>query len=195
MMCVSFLKNSVDPCIFNVFVLLRYLAEQVPFAEGDVEAGVRAKFKDLVADAGTAALRVLLLQHSMELKHERVESQLKDATEDVDKWKHKCNGFEARLKDALKEKKAAEKELGEMKEARDAAVKEKDERKVEGAKLQEALDAAKEEVEAGKRALALYFDSGFKRAKEQVLLFNPEAKMDDLDPFKVVVNGELVDDE
>lgn len=40
--------------------------------------------------------------------------------------------------------------------------------------------------------LAVYFDNGFKRAIEQVLLFNPEAKMDELDPF---VGGKIVDDE
>jgi hypothetical protein len=42
--------------------------------------------------------------------------------------------------------------------------------------------------------LAVYFENGFRRAKEQVLLFNPEAKVDELDPFKVVVEGKLVDD-
>lgn len=117
------------------------MAEHVPFAQGDVDARVKAKFKDLVADAGSAALRVLLMQHAMELKHEKVEKDLKDASEDVEKWKHKCTGFEARLKDALKEKKAAEKELGEMREAKEAANREKEDQKAEKEKLQQALDS------------------------------------------------------
>jgi hypothetical protein len=48
----------------------RYMAEQVPLAKVDVDDAVKAKFGDLVADAGTAALRVLLMGHAMEVKHE-----------------------------------------------------------------------------------------------------------------------------
>jgi hypothetical protein len=58
-----------------------------------------------------------------------------------------------------------------------------------------ALDQSNLAVDEGRRALAVYFENGFRRAKEQVLLFNPEAKVDELDPFKVVVEGKLVDDE
>lgn len=50
-------------------------------------------------------------------------------------------------------------------------------------------------VEEGKGDLAQYFDDDFNRAKEQVLHFNPDAKVEELDPFKVLVNGELVDEE
>jgi hypothetical protein len=41
--------------------------------------------------------------------------------------------------------------------------------------------------------LAIYFEKGYEHAKEQVLLFNPDAKVEELDPFKVIVDGELVD--
>jgi hypothetical protein len=53
----------------------RYMSEQVPFAKVDVDAAVKAKFSDLVSDAGTAALRVLLMSHAMELKYGTVEKK------------------------------------------------------------------------------------------------------------------------
>jgi hypothetical protein len=166
----------------------RYMAEQVPLAKVDVDAAVKAKFGDLVADAGTAALRVLLMGHAMEVKHELVERKYKDASEDVEKWKHKAIGLKGRLSDALEEKKVAEKALEEMKKAKEAAEGERDEKDA-------ALKKSELGVDEGRRALAVYFENGFKRAKEQVLLFNPEAKMEELDPFKIIVDGELVDDE
>jgi hypothetical protein len=75
-----------------------------------------------------------------------------------------------------------------MKQGKEAAEKERDDNKA-------ALDQSNLAVDEGRRALAVYFENGFRRAKEQVLLFNPEAKVDELDPFKVVVEGKLVDDE
>jgi hypothetical protein len=93
----------------------------VPFAKVDVEAAVKAKIGDLVADAGTTSLRVLLMSHAMELKHSQVEKTCKDAVEDVEKWKHKATSLDGRLSDALKEKKAVEKALEEMKQAKEAA--------------------------------------------------------------------------
>jgi len=101
-------------CSFPIFC--RYMAEQVPLTAVDVDAGVKVKFSDLVADAGSVALWILLMGHAMELKHGVVEAQCKEATEDVEKWKHKATSMEARLKEALKDKKVAEKESGEMKE-------------------------------------------------------------------------------
>jgi predicted SnoaL-like aldol condensation-catalyzing enzyme len=88
----------------------------------------------------------------------------------------------------LKEKKVAEKSLEEMKKAKEAAEGERDEKDA-------ALKKSELAVDEGRRALAVYFESGFKRSKEQVLLFYPEAKMEELVLFKVVVDGELVDDE
>jgi hypothetical protein len=82
------------------------MAEQVPFAKVDVEAAVKAKVSDLVADAGTAALRVLLLNHALELKYGALEKKHVDAAEDVEKWKHKATGLEGRLTEALRDKKA-----------------------------------------------------------------------------------------
>lgn len=38
-----------------------YMEEKVPLAKVDVDAGVKAKFSDLVADAGISVLRVLLM--------------------------------------------------------------------------------------------------------------------------------------
>jgi septal ring factor EnvC (AmiA/AmiB activator) len=164
------------------------MVEQVSFAKVDVVAGVKAKFSDLVADAGTAALRVLLMGHAMEVKHDLVEKKYKDASEDVEKWKHKSTGLEGHLADALKEKKAAEKALEEMKQAKEVVEKERDEKGV-------ALEKSNLGVDEGRRAIAVYFENDFRRATEQVLLFNPEAKMDEPDPFKVIVEGKLVDDE
>jgi hypothetical protein len=91
------------------------MKEKVPFAKVDVEAGVKAKCSDLVADAGTAALRVLLMTHCLEVKHDLVEKKYNDAAEDVEKWKHKSTGLDGRLKEALRDKKAAEDALKEMK--------------------------------------------------------------------------------
>jgi hypothetical protein len=171
------------------------MAEQVPLVKVDVDAGLKAKFSDLVADAGSAALGILLLGHAMDLKHGAVEKQYKDVAEDVVKWNHKAVGFEGWLKDALKENRSAEKELGDMKEAKEAAKKERDLQKGEVERLQRALDEANSAVEEGRQDLAVYFEDGFKRAAEQMLLFNPEAKLDELYSFKVIVNGKFVDEE
>jgi septal ring factor EnvC (AmiA/AmiB activator) len=162
--------------------------EQVPFTKVDVEAGVKAKCSDLVADIHTAALRTMLLSHCLEAKHNLVEKRHNDAAEDVEKWKHKSSGLESRLKEALKDKAAAESALEEMRQAKEAAETEKGEMKA-------ALEKSELAVDEGRRSLAIYFDNGFRRAKEQVLLFNPEAKVEELDPFKIIVDGELVDDE
>jgi len=96
--------------------------------------------------------------------------------------------LDGRLKDALKEKAIAEAALEEMKQAKEAAEGERDE-------VKSALEKSELAVDEGRRSLAVYFENGFRRAKEQVLLFNPEAKVDELDPFKIIVDGELVDDE
>jgi septal ring factor EnvC (AmiA/AmiB activator) len=164
------------------------MKEQVPFTKVDVEAGVKAKCSDLVADIHTAALRTMLLSHCLETKYDLVEKKHNDAAEDVEKWKHKSSGFESRLKEALKDKAAAESALEEMKQAKEDAEAEKDATKA-------ALEKSELAVDEGRRALALYFENGFMRAKEQVLLFNPEAKVEELDPFKIIVDGELVNDE
>jgi septal ring factor EnvC (AmiA/AmiB activator) len=160
----------------------------VPFAKVDVETGVKAKCSDLVADAGTAALRILLMNHCLEVKHDLVEKKYNDVAEDVEKWKHKSVGLEVCLKEALRDKKAVEDALEEMKRAKEMAEKERDESKT-------ALERSEAAVDEGRRSLAMYFENSFSRAKEQVLLFNPEAKVEELDPFKIIVDGELVDDE
>jgi septal ring factor EnvC (AmiA/AmiB activator) len=162
--------------------------EQVPFTKVDVEAGVKAKCSDLVADIHTAALRTMLLSHCLETKYDLVEKKHNDATEDVGKWKHKSAGLESRLKEALQDKTAAESALEEMKRAKEEAKAERDSAKA-------ALEKSQLAVDEGRRALAMYFEDGFMRAKDQVLLFNPDAKVDELDPFKIIANGELVDDE
>jgi septal ring factor EnvC (AmiA/AmiB activator) len=164
------------------------MREQVPFAKVDVEAGVKAKCSDLVADTGTAALRILLLNHCLEVKHDLVEKKYNDTVEDVEKWKHKSAGLDGRLKEALRDKKDAEDALEEMKQAKEMAENERDESRA-------ALKRSEAAVDEGRRSLAVYFENGFRRAKEQVLLFNPEAKVEELDPFKIIVDGELVDDE
>jgi chromosome segregation ATPase len=105
------------------------MKEQVPFAKVDVEAGVKAKCSDLVADIGTAALRALLLSHCLEVKHDLVEKKYNNAAEDVEKWKHKSSGLDDRLKEALKDKKATEDALEEIKKAKEAAETERDETK------------------------------------------------------------------
>jgi hypothetical protein len=100
--------------------------EQVPFTKVDVEAGVKAKCSDLVADIQTAALRTVLLSHCLETKYDLVEKKHNDASEDVEKWKHKSSGLECRLKEALKDKAAAESALEEMKQAKEDAEAERD---------------------------------------------------------------------
>ena len=59
----------------------------MPLAKVDVDAGVKAKFNDLV----------------------------NDASEDAEKWKHKVTGMEERWKEALKEKKVAEEKAKDTK--------------------------------------------------------------------------------
>lgn len=61
-------------------------------SEVDVDAGLKSKFSDLVMDAGESALRILLMNHVMERKFIDTEKKCKDATEDVNKWKHKADG-------------------------------------------------------------------------------------------------------
>lgn len=171
----------------TLYVVCRFMEEKVPLAEVDVQAGMKAKFGDLVMDAGMSALRVLLMGNVMEKKHELLEAKHKDAAEDVEKWKHKATGLEARLSVALKEKKASDKVAEDAKKAQEAAEAERE-------KLKASLAAMQVELEASRGELALYFDNGFERAKDQVLLFNPDAKLEELDPFKVIVNGELVEE-
>ena len=43
--------------------------------------------------------------------------------------------------------------------------------------------------------LHVYKNTLFNRAAEQALLLNPDAKLDVLDPFKIIVDGKMVDDE
>ena len=97
----------------------------MPLTAVDVDVGVKAKFADLVADAGLFALRVLLMVHAMEKKHGALEAKYKDAAENVEKWKYKVTGMDARLKEALKDKKAAENEVEEMKEAKEVVEAER----------------------------------------------------------------------
>jgi hypothetical protein len=78
--------------------------------------------------------------------------------------------------------------LEEMTKAKEAAELERNEKDA-------ALKKEELVVDEGRRSLAIYFENGFKRATEQVLLLNPDAKMDELDPFKIIVDGKLVDDE
>jgi len=101
------LVNSLLYLSKMVVCLYSYILEQVPLAE--VHTGLKEKFSDLVAHAGLAALRILLIGHAMELKHRDVEKQYKDTTKDVEKWKDKATSLKVCLRDALKEKKAAEK--------------------------------------------------------------------------------------
>jgi hypothetical protein len=120
----------IDPLRLCRLVTCSYMKEQVPFVKVDVEAGVKAKCSDLVADAGTAALRILLMNHCLKVKHDPVEKKYNDAVEDVEKWKHKSPGLDGRLKEALKDKIAAEAALEEMKQAKEAAERERDETRV-----------------------------------------------------------------
>lgn len=72
---------------------------------------------------------------------------------------------------------------------------ERDSWKKKAGELEGDLATAKTTVEDGKGALALYFDNGFERALAQVLHFHPDAKVDELNPFKVLIDGKLVDEE
>lgn len=55
-----------------------------------------------------------------------MEAKYKEASEDVEKWKHKATSMEARLKEDLKDKKTAEKEVGKMKQAKKVVESERD---------------------------------------------------------------------
>lgn len=94
------------------------MAEQVPLAAVDFDACVKAKFSELVTDAGVSALRILLMDHAIEKKHGVLEAKHKQAVEDVEKWKHKATRLKTRLKEALKDKKAVETEVGKLKEVK-----------------------------------------------------------------------------
>lgn len=56
----------------------------------------------------------------MEKKHGALEAKYKDASEDVEKWKHKATSMESRLKEALEEKKTAEKATNDIKDEKKA---------------------------------------------------------------------------
>ena len=153
---------------------------------------MKAKFRDLVADAGMLALRVLLMGHAMEKKYVDLEGKHKDVAEDVEKWKHKATGLEARLKEALKEKSAAEKEkkaakeeVDSLKEAKEAVETKRDSLKTKMGELEGELVVATIAVEKGIGAFALYFESGFKRATKHLLHFNLDDKVDELDSFQI----------
>lgn len=57
------------------------------------------------------------------------------------------------------------------------------------------MAAANAAVEEGRATLAKYFNDDFKRAKEKVLHFNLDAKVDEFDPFKIPVDRALEDEE
>jgi hypothetical protein len=101
----------------------------------------------------------------------------------------------SRLKEALEEKKTAEKATNDIKDEKKAMELERHSWKKKAVELEGDLAKAKSSVEDGKGALALYFDNGFERARAQVLHFNPDANVSELDPFKILVDGKLVDEE
>jgi len=59
------------------------MKEQVPLAKVDVEAGMKAKCSDLVADSNTAALRIMLMNHCLGMKYDQVAKKYHDAVEDT----------------------------------------------------------------------------------------------------------------
>jgi len=134
----------------------------VPLAVVDIDTSMKAKFSDLVADAGVLALQVFLMGHAMEKKHGALKSKCKDVVEDVVIWKYKVTSMETRLKKALKE----EKEGSGLKEEKEVVEPERDSFKKNVGELEVELAAAKNVVEAGRGALVFYFDNGFKRATE-----------------------------
>jgi len=82
-----------------------------------------------------------------------------------------------------------------MKDEKEGVELERDSWKKKVLELEGELATAQSTVEDGKGALAFYFDNGFERAKAQILHFNPDAIVDELDPFEVLVDGMLVDEE
>lgn len=67
--------------------------------------------------------------------------------------------------------------------------------KEKASKLEEDLVKAQSDLKQSKIALAKTFDDGFGRAKGQVLHFCPEVDLSGLDPYKILVDGKLVDEE
>jgi len=95
----------------------------------------------------------------------------------------------------MNEKKTAEKATSDMKNEKEVVELERDFWKKKVGELEVELVCANDVVEDSKGALALHFDNGVEHAKVQGLHFNPDANVDELDPFKVLADGKLVDEE
>jgi len=80
-------------------------------------------------------------------------------------------------------------------EEKDSLIQEGDELKEKIAKFEEDIAQAQTDVKNGKMALAETFDGGFEHAKVQTIHFHPTLDLSGLDPYKILVNDELVDEE
>jgi DNA repair exonuclease SbcCD ATPase subunit len=146
-------------------------------AKVDVDACVKANFSDLVTNAGVSALWVLLIGHAMEKKHVALQEKYKDASEDVEIWKHKATGLEGRLKDALADKKVAKKAVTDLKVEKEVVELERDSWKEKAAGLESDIVKAQAAMEEGKGDLSLYFDNGFERARARMsFILTPDGK-------------------
>jgi len=135
------------------------------------------------------------MNHVMEKKFANMEKSCKDATEDATKWKRKANGLQTRLTEALESKKDVETSVKDLETKMMSANSEKEAVELERGSLKERNTELEAEVKKCKGALAEYFDNGFERARAQALHFYPEADLSGLDSFKIVVDGQLVDEE
>jgi len=179
----------------RAFDYRKYMEDNVPFSKVDVEAGCHGKFSELVQDARMSTLRSLLLVHYMERTHEVLEGKYEDVAQDVDKYKHKVSASEKRLEDVLHGNEKAGKKVADLTTEKDALTVERDALKEKAANLEEDLATAQSELKDRKTEVAETFDRRFERAKEKVTHFSPELDLSGLDSFKIVVNGELVDEE
>lgn len=75
----------------RVFAYHKYMEENMPFSNVDVEAGRHGKLAELVQDAGMFALRSLLLVHSMEGSTGLWRISTKIIRKDLEKYKHKVH--------------------------------------------------------------------------------------------------------
>lgn len=66
----------------HVLAYHKYMEENMPFSNVDVEAGRHGKLAELVQDAGISSLRSLLLVHSMEGKYVALEDKYNDYAQD-----------------------------------------------------------------------------------------------------------------
>lgn len=164
-----------------------FVKEHFGECEKDMEVGCSGMFEVVARNVGVFSLHNVVMVEVLSKKYDELKKSEATLKRDVDSWKEKATSFEGKLTLALEDKKKvddakveADKELVSLKEA----LEKKDQK----------MSKLKEDLSDEKLESILSFHNGFERARSQVKVLYPDADHDRLNEFKVVENGDLVDE-